>query len=137
MVTKILALRLSPRIQDLVNMCQSAFIKKRSIHDNFIYVQSQAKLFRQTKAIAILLKLDIEKAFDSVSWEFLLEILEARGFSLRWRNLIAVLLSTSSTKILVNGSLTESILHCGGLRQGDPLVSAAIRHSDGLHGKDN
>jgi hypothetical protein len=80
-----------------------------------------AKLFRQTKTPALLLKLDVEKAFDSVSWEFLLEVLEAHGFSRRFRNLIAILLSTASTRILVNGHLTKTILHRRGLRQGDPL----------------
>ncbi|KAM0911367.1 hypothetical protein ACQ4PT_013525 [Festuca glaucescens] len=121
LVTKILASRLSPRMNELINPCQSAFIKRRSIHDNFVYVQSLAKLFRQTKTLALLLKLYVEKAFDSISWEFLLEILQARGFSLHWRNLIATLLASSSTRILVNGHLTELILHRRGLRQGDPL----------------
>jgi hypothetical protein len=48
--------------------CQSAFIKKRPILDNFIYVQSQAKLFPQSKT-PLLLKLDVEKALDTVSWD--------------------------------------------------------------------
>jgi hypothetical protein len=121
LVTKVFAIRLSPRMDELVSPCQNAFIKRRSIHDNFIYVQSQAKLFRQSKTPAIMLKLDIEKAFDTVSWQFLLEVLEARGFSLHCRDLIAALLASASTKILVNGCLTETIHHCRGLRQGDPL----------------
>jgi hypothetical protein len=58
-----------------------------------------------TKSPAVMIKLDIEKAFDTVSWEFLLKILAARGFSLRWRNRIAILLATASTKIMINGSL--------------------------------
>ncbi|KAM0840742.1 hypothetical protein ACQ4PT_059458 [Festuca glaucescens] len=122
LVTKILATRLSSRMKELVSPSQNAFIKKRSIHDNFIYVQSQAKAFRQSKTPAIMLKLDIEKAFDTVSWEFLLAVLEARGFSQRCRDLIASLLASSSTKILVNGCLTEPIHHCRGLRQGDSLL---------------
>ncbi|KAM0914464.1 hypothetical protein ACQ4PT_011473 [Festuca glaucescens] len=68
-----------------------------------------------------MLKLDIEKAFDTVSWEFLLEILAARGFGQKWRDWIAILLGTASTRILVNGELTDPILHGRGLRQGDPI----------------
>jgi hypothetical protein len=39
-ITKILALRLAPFMNDLISPCQSAFIKKRSIHDNFLYVRN-------------------------------------------------------------------------------------------------
>jgi hypothetical protein len=119
--TKILALRLRPRMHELVSPCQSAFIKDRVIHDNFVFVKAQTKLFKQKKTPALLLKLDLQKAFDSVSWEFVLEVLEAKGFGLRWRDWIACLFLTSNTRICVNGDLTDKIFHRRGLRQGDPL----------------
>ena len=42
--TKILAIRLRPRMHELVHPCQSAFIRKRTIHDNFVLVRAQARL---------------------------------------------------------------------------------------------
>ena len=119
--TKILARRLRPRMHELVHPCQSAFIKSRAIHDNFVFVRAQARLFRQKKFPALLLKLDLQKAFDSLSWEFLLEVLEAKGFGQRWRDWIACLLYTATTKIIVNGEFSRRIFHRRGLRQGDPL----------------
>lgn len=69
----------------------------------------------------MLLKVDIAKAFDTVSWAFLLELLEFMGFSRRWRDWLSALLSTASSKILLNGRLGDRISHARGLRQGDPL----------------
>ena len=67
------------------------------------------------------LKLDISKAFDSVSWPFLLEVLQHLGFGQRWCNLLCLILSTSSTQVLVNGESGAAIHHRRGLHQGDPL----------------
>jgi mannosylglycoprotein endo-beta-mannosidase len=68
-----------------------------------------------------MVKLDIAKAFDSVSWTYLLDMLRARGFSQRWCDWIALLLSTASTRVILNGNVGDRIRHRRGLRQGDPL----------------
>ena len=73
-IAKVMALRLQPFMKELISPCQNAFIKGRVIHDNFVYVQGLAKAIRQKKIPAILMKLDISKAFDSVSWEFLIQL---------------------------------------------------------------
>lgn len=70
---------------------------------------------------AVLLKVDIAKAFDSVAWPFLFEVLEHIGFPRRWTNWISILLSTDSTKVLLNGRPGDRITHARGLRQGDPI----------------
>ena len=67
------------------------------------------------------LKLDISKAFDSVSCPFLLVVLHHLGFGQQWCNLLCLILSTSSTQVLVNGELGAGCFHQKGLRQGDPL----------------
>lgn len=68
------------------------------------------------------MKVDIARAFDSVSWPFLLELLQFMGFPRQWCNWISVLLSSASTKVLVNGEPSRRICHGRGLRQGDPLA---------------
>ena len=121
LVTKIMAIRLADRLDEMVSPNQSAFIKKRFILDNFMMVQQIVKFLHSQNLPRILLKLDITKAFDSVSWAFLLEVLRKLGFGVRWCDLISGLLSTSSTQVLLNGIPGESIKHRRGLRQGDPL----------------
>jgi retron-type reverse transcriptase len=71
-VSKMLANWLGPLMDRLVSNAQNAFIKRRSIHDNFLYVKNLATRFHKNKTPALLLKIDIRKAFDSIRWEYLL-----------------------------------------------------------------
>lgn len=80
LISKILALRLAPRLNEMVAKNQNAIIRERTIHDNFKYIRA-AVLIRKKKIPMLLLKLDISKAFDMLSWPFLLELLQAHGFS--------------------------------------------------------
>jgi hypothetical protein len=100
---------------------QNAFIRGRTIHDNFKYVQRAAVYLRKNKIPKVLLKLDISKAFDTVSWPFLLDTLRAIGFSALWRRWISLLLSSASSRILLNGQPGRTIKHKRGVRQGDSL----------------
>ncbi|CAD6333982.1 unnamed protein product [Miscanthus lutarioriparius] len=63
----------SDRLDEMVSPNQSAFVKKRFVLDNFMMVQQTVKFLHSQNLPRILLKLDITKAFDSVSWAFLLE----------------------------------------------------------------
>lgn len=105
----------------MVSSNRSAFVKGRSIHDNFILVQQTVKVLHRQRVPSPFLKLDISKAFDSVSWVFLMGVLSHLGFGRSWCNLVSHLLSTSSTRILLNGEPGKIIQHQRGLRQDDPL----------------
>ena len=69
----------------------------------------------------VLCKLDIEKAYDHVNWDFLTSVLERMGFGERWIDWIRFCISSSSFAVLVNGSPTDFFVPFRGLRQGDPL----------------
>ncbi|MFS9531476.1 reverse transcriptase domain-containing protein [Klebsiella pneumoniae] len=65
--------------------------------------------------------MDIAKAFDSIRWDYLLLLLRHLGFPARWCDWTAAILSTSSSRVLLNGVPNPPIKHGRGLRQGDPL----------------
>jgi hypothetical protein len=98
---KVLSLRLTPKLSDLVSPIQNAFIFSLTLHDNFILVRQSARLLHQLGVPRVLLKLDLSCAFDSLSWLFLFEAL--RGFGSRFLDWLAILLSSASTKVLLNG----------------------------------
>ncbi|GKC59255.1 cysteine-rich receptor-like protein kinase, partial [Tanacetum coccineum] len=69
----------------------------------------------------LLFKVDFEKAFDSVNWNFLLDIIRQMGFGHKWINWIATCISSATISVLINGSPSnEFSMECG-LRQGDPF----------------
>jgi hypothetical protein len=121
LITKLMANRLVARLQQMVSLNQSDFIKGQFIQDNFMLVQQTARFLHQQKQPRILIKLDISKPFDSVSWPFLLEVLQHLSFGQIWRDIICGLLSSSTTQVLLNGIPGDRISHRRGLRQGDPL----------------
>ena len=69
----------------------------------------------------MLCKLDIVKACDHISWDFILMVLEKMGFRSKWLQWIKWCISTTTFLVLVNGSLVGVFRSTRGLRQGDPL----------------
>lgn len=71
-VTKILVARLQPLLPSRISSCQFAFVKGRSIVDNMLLVQELAKNYHKDDGVAsCAIKLDLMKAYDSVSWDSL------------------------------------------------------------------
>jgi hypothetical protein len=53
--------------------------------------------------LGCVIKLDYEKAYDRVSWEFLFEILESRGFNSCWIQWIKRIIQQGSLGVMLNG----------------------------------
>eukprot|EP00253_Pinus_taeda_P033082 PITA_33082 len=69
----------------------------------------------------MMIKLDLSKAYDRLSWNYLGKVLESFGFCRRWIDWIHSLISSPSFSILVNGIPSKIFSATRGLRQGDPL----------------
>lgn len=69
----------------------------------------------------VILKLDYEKAYDRVNLDFLIEILETRGFSPIWIKWLQKLIRGGSVGVTLNGNDSKFFNTGKGLRQGDPI----------------
>nr|GFA67708.1 RNA-directed DNA polymerase, eukaryota, reverse transcriptase zinc-binding domain protein [Tanacetum cinerariifolium] len=109
-IANILANRLVNVFEDMLNEVQSAFIADRQIlYDPFILNE----LFlwcKSKKKQSLIFKVDFEKAYDSVRWEFLDDILSKFSYGDRWCCWIRSCLISSRGSILVNGSKVGGLM---------------------------
>ncbi|GJZ52405.1 putative RNA-directed DNA polymerase, eukaryota, reverse transcriptase zinc-binding domain protein, partial [Tanacetum coccineum] len=105
----------------LIGETQMAFIKVRQIIDGPLMINEIISWEKKERKRLLLFKVDIEKAFDSLNWNFLISVMSQMGFSLKWINWIISCLNSSYASVLINGIPTKEFKLERGLRQGDPL----------------
>ncbi|GJZ37313.1 hypothetical protein Tco_0583504 [Tanacetum coccineum] len=121
-ISKIIANRIKECLKRLVSPNQSAFVPGRSITDNILLTQEIMHNYHLDRGVPrCAFKVDIQKAYDTVDWEFLKVVLIGFGFHNRMVSWIMECVSTTSFSICINGSLHGYFKGKRGIRQGDPL----------------
>ncbi|XP_022020173.1 uncharacterized protein LOC110920261 [Helianthus annuus] len=120
-ISKVIAARIKKVIGKVISNSQSAFIKERFILDGPLVLNEIIGWVKKNRKQVFLLKIDFEKAYDNVNWEFLLSIMSQMGFPSRWCMWVRGILQSARSAVLVNGSPTFEFQCHKGLRQGDPL----------------
>ncbi|XP_020253930.1 uncharacterized protein LOC109830996 [Asparagus officinalis] len=121
-ISKILANRIKSVMGYLVDEAQSAFVKGRQISSNIFLAHELVKSYnRKHISLRVMLNIDIKKAFDTISWNFLTDMLEGLNFPVVMINWIKACISYPKYSISLNGSLHGYFKGKRGLRQGDPL----------------
>lgn len=105
----------------MIHKSQSVFLKGRNILEGPVALQEIVHEIKRTNRRVVLPKLDFEKAYDCVNWEFLREVLLRKGFEAGWVQRIMQLVSGEQTAVSVNGEVGKYFRNKRGLRQGDPL----------------
>lgn len=123
--TTVIANRLKPVLDTLINEDQKGFIKGRFIEQN---IRETYDILYETKRQNIpgLLLIDFEKAFDSVSWNFVNKVLKFFNFGSSIQNWITTFYSNAEACVIQNGHMSEFFKLGRGCRQGDPLSPYTI-----------
>ncbi|KAK2409977.1 hypothetical protein QL285_045372 [Trifolium repens] len=121
LLSKVLAARLKTVLGKVISPIQSAFLPNRQILDGVLVVNELLDLAKRRKDKCLFFKVDFERAYDTVNWNFLDYMMIRMGFAEGWRRWIRACIFQSSMSVLVNGSPTEDFMVGKGLRQGDPL----------------
>lgn len=121
-ITKLLADRLAKVLPHLIDAAQSGFVKDRLMVENIHLAQEIMRGYgRKRTAPKCTLKIDIRKAYDTISWEFLRAVLTEIRMPRRFVDWILECVTTASYSIKINGDLVGFFKGRRGLRQGDPM----------------
>lgn len=121
----VLTNRLQTIIQEVISPFQNALAKGRSITDNILIAHEVLRYIRRqkkTKANWDSVKIDLQKAYNKISWDFHEDVLVEMGFPAQWVRLILQCVTTTSFRIQINGELSTNFKPQAGLKQGD-LIS--------------
>lgn len=121
-ITKRLANRLKSVLPKIVSTYQGAFVEKRSLNQNvFLCQELLYKYGRVCLSLRCMIKVDIQKAYDTLNWDFLRDVLLGLHFPARFVDWIMVCVTTTTFSVSINGVLKDYFPGQRGLRQGDPM----------------
>nr|XP_016484268.1 PREDICTED: uncharacterized protein LOC107804843 [Nicotiana tabacum] len=105
----------------LVSPNQTGFIKGRSITENIMLTQVVHNINKSSLAGNVVLKRNMAKAYDRVSWEYLCPVLRQMVFSECWIDMVWRLMTNVWYSININGIRYGFFKSSRGIKQGDPL----------------
>lgn len=121
-ITKLLADRLGKVLPFIVDSAQSTFIQGRSMVENIHLAQELMRGYsRKRTTPKCTLKVDIRKAYDTISWSFLHEVLLQLEFPAVFVGWIMACVTSPSYSLRINGENVGFFKGKRGLRQGYPM----------------
>uniref|UniRef100_A0A670ILN7 Reverse transcriptase domain-containing protein n=1 Tax=Podarcis muralis TaxID=64176 RepID=A0A670ILN7_PODMU len=118
----IMASRLKKCLINLIHKDQAGFLPNRLLKDNVRHVINIIEYLEiKNEVPAALIFIDAEKAFDNVSWAFLLNAIGKAGIEGEFLKGIQAIYSNQSAKLVINNNLTSTFKIEKGTRQGCPL----------------
>lgn len=108
-ITKLLCEKLDKVLPHIISQTQGAFISGRNILHNVLLCQDLMKIYKPNqKQACCLMKLDIRKAYDTVEWNFISEMMHQLQFLTHFINMIMMYVTTTSYALMINGCPSDS-----------------------------
>ncbi|XP_062089596.1 uncharacterized protein LOC133796130 [Humulus lupulus] len=121
-ISKMICFRLAKGLPVIIHQNQGAFIQNRQLAHNILILQEILHGYsRKNISPRCVIKIDLSKAYDSVDWTFMEDILNAFCFPRKFIQWIINCLTGTSYTLMFNGRLQGSFEGRKGLRQGDPI----------------
>ena len=121
LASTVIANRLKPHLEDIISKSQSGFIKGRRIEEGTRLVYDIMSYTEKLKIPGLLMLIDFQKAFDSVSWDFLYMVLKTYGLDENFIDWIKLFNNDITAYVNQCGFLSKPIYIERGCRQGDPI----------------
>ena len=121
LASSVIANRLKTVLNKIVHPDQKGFIAGRFIGENIRLIYDILFESKQQQQDGLLLSVDFQQAFDSLSWKFIDKVLEFYNFGPSFINWIKLFRNGAETCILQNGFLSDFFKLSRGCRQGDPI----------------
>lgn len=105
-ITRIMAARLQNILDSIISQNQTAFIPGRLIMSNILICQDLVRGYKRSGGQPkCLMKIDLRKAYDSVRWGFIQQVLIGLNFPQKFVHWVMLCISTAQYSVVVNGVL--------------------------------
>ncbi|XP_069145607.1 uncharacterized protein [Solanum lycopersicum] len=124
-ISKLVSNRLGPILPSLISTNQSGFVKGRSISENIMFAKEIIHQIKKPNIRSnVIIKLDMAKAYDRVSWSYICLVLRKMGFNEVFIDMVWTIMANNWFSIIVNGKRYGFFRSTRGLKHGDPLSPA-------------
>jgi len=119
--TKVGTNRINKVVQSVIQPSQTTFIPGRNIMEGVVILHETIHELHTKKLNGVIFKVDFEKAYDKVKWNFVQQTLQMKGFPPKWCRWVENFISRGSVSIKVNDDIGHYFQTKKGVRQGDPF----------------